>query len=120
MGLDFIGSDAHFSYSGFHAFRQKVASSVGINLSKMYGFQAMNKSNDGQIPWDGVKDDIKIFLNHSDCEGILTPTECKKAGKRLKEIVSTWEDGDWDKENGLQLAKDMLKCAKVGMNLEFC
>ena len=30
MGLDFIQSNAHWSYSGFHQFRERLAKEIGI------------------------------------------------------------------------------------------
>jgi len=113
MGLDFIGSDVHFSYSGFHFFRIELAKSIGIDLEKMEGFG-------GNISFDTVNDGIKDFLNHSDCDGYLNPSQMKQIIPRLREIVNTWEDSDWEKERALKLANDMEKLVKEKKKLKFC
>ena len=115
MGLDFIGSNAHFSYSGFYSFRAKLAESIGIpNLRDMEGF-------DGDISWDTVKDDISLLINHSDCDGNLSPAKMKKIYPRLKAIAETWNDDiSWDKERSFQLADDMERLVKQKKYLKFC
>lgn len=72
------------------------------------------------ISWDKVKDDIVPLLNHSDCDGILTPDECRKVAPRLRELVANWLDDDRDKINALLLAEGMEKAASKNENLEFC
>ena len=112
MGLDFVGSEASWSYSSFGNFRRRLAKEIGIDLDNMVGFG-------GKIKWNNIKDPIKDLLNHSDCDGHLTPTQCKKIAPRLIELVSKWEDIDFDKEAALLLAKGMTECAKAKKNLEF-
>lgn len=117
MGLDFDGSDAHWSYSGFHYFRKCLAADIGIKLEEMQGFG-------GSKSWDEVNDPIKILLYHSDCDGELAAEECEQIYPRLLEIVEKWEDDDEDmsdnKEQGILLAKGMKKCAEKGKPLIFC
>ena len=81
MDLDFNHSDAHWSYGGFGNFRRRLANKIGINLSAMKGFG-------GDISFETIKDNIEPFLNHSDCDGILTVEECEKVAPRLKELVN--------------------------------
>src|ERR1035437_2528551 len=121
MGLDFrIGkrsSEAQWSYSGFNTFRSKIATIVGIDLKDMDGFGGCKE-------WNSVKDDIALFLNHSDCEGSLTPKQCKKVYPRLSELVEQFpEESIWldhDKRCGKILVKDMKECVEKNINLEFC
>ena len=112
MGLDFDKSSANWSYSGFNQFREKLAAAIGINLRQMQGF-------DGSQSWDTVTSPIAPLLNHSDCDGHLTVTEMKGIAPELKRIVSSWPDG-YDKEQALQLVKDMETCIKKKQKLEFC
>jgi len=112
MGLDFNYSNAGWSYSGFNNFRRKLAKEIGVDLDKMIGFG-------GKIEWDTVKDPIKYLLNHSDCDGHLTPLRCKRVAPRLIELVSKWDNIDYDKKTALELAEGMLECAMVNKNLEF-
>jgi hypothetical protein len=117
MGLDFNNNDAHWSYGGFNSFRRKVASSIGINLDEMYGFQGSN-------PWETVNDDVKIFLDHSDCDGVLTPEECAKVWPRLQEIIGKWDKGDFSNQYDIfqseLLIAGMKNSVESNENLEFC
>lgn len=115
MGLAFTESDAQWSYGGFNNFRRRLANSIGLNLDAMVGFG-------GDIPWSAVKDDIKWFLNHSDCEGSIGPSRCAKIAPRIRAIVKQWPDEvyDHDKSCALKLAKDMERLGKEGKRLNFC
>ena len=112
MGIDFSHDEAHWSYSGFHDFRRRLAQEIEVDLGMMDGFG-------GDIPFDSVKDSIEPLLNHSDCEGGLTPEECAKAAPRLRELVSKWPDDDYDKRNALMLAKGMEEALSKDVNFEF-
>lgn len=61
MGADFNLCDAHLAYSGFHRFREKLAKEICIDLNLMDGFG-------GNIRLETINDDIKLLLNHSDCD----------------------------------------------------
>lgn len=114
MGLDFSHADAHWAYSGFMRFRRRIAATLGIDLERMVGF-----SKNATISWDTIGDDIKILLDHSDCDGELSPNECRKVAPRLREIVSPWPDDDFDKRKALLLADGMDLAAKNEEPLEF-
>lgn len=111
MGLNLSHIDVKWSYSSFNNFREKLAREIGVKLYEMKEFG-------GEIPWENVKDDIVPLLNHSDCEGHLTPEECRKVAPRLRELVATWEN-DIDKGRALSLAEGMEKAAAANENLEF-
>ena len=119
MGLDFSHTDAHWAYSGFMRFRTRIAATLGINLESMEGFARDLRPNQSPVPWDTVDDDIKILLYHSDCDGDLSPDECRKIAPRLREIVSPWPD-DHDKQQALLLADGMDRAAKKKEALRFC
>lgn len=118
MGLNFKNSTAQWSYSGFNYFRKRLAKEIGINLYDMEGF------GDGCHSWENVKDDIVPLLNHSDCEGELSPEDCKSVAPRLRELVSNWDNRIWEYEHDTQnariLADDMEKFGEKGIPLEFC
>lgn len=126
MGIDFTASkneddltDEHYakwSYSGFSDFRERLADEINIDLNAMEGFG-------GEDLWDEIDDDIKPLLNHSDCDGILTPAECKQVAPRLEQIVAQWSDTStdgYDKDNALALARLMHFCVDNQADLIFC
>ena len=112
MGLDFCGSDAHWAYSGFHRFRVKLAKEIGIDLDNMAGF-------DGDLPWSEIIDPIKPLLNHSDCDGELTTDQCKGIWPRLRQLIASWPEEDYDKVQAKLLVSGMKSCAKSGTSLIF-
>lgn len=74
------------SYSGFNIWRKKLASLVGINLDKMKGFEGTNE-------WEENTPFIEL-LNHSDCDGDLTYSECEelKGDFENKDIIKKVND----------------------------
>ena len=106
-----------WSYSGFHRFRVELAKSIGMNLNNMKGFE------NNKISWDEFEDDIIPLLNHSDCDGYLSPRICKRVAPRLRELVLMLDynsENEYDIENGLLLADFMELCAKNNTRLIFC
>ncbi len=122
MGIDFSHGNAHWSYSGFHHARTRLAAVIGVNLNAMQGFQRSLIAGDtGQRPisWATVTDEIAPLLYHSDCDGELSPDECRALAPRLKQLVEHWPDDDYDKQKFLELAKGMEEAAAVGEPLVF-
>lgn len=105
MGIDFSHCDAHWAYSGFNRFRSRLASAVGIDWEEI--FESKNIKTLLKC-----KDPIIGLLNHSDCDGDLSPLQCRVISPRLKEIVSPWPDEDYDKQQALELVKGMELAAK--------
>lgn len=114
---------AGWSYSGFNRFREKVAESVGIPIREMDGWKTDNGNHFGSyikgISWRTIKNPIKYLLNHSDCDGYISPKRCGEIAPVLKKMVSKWEH-DYDRENGLLLAKNMSDAYKTNSRLYFC
>jgi len=124
MGLDFSHCNAHWSYSGFSKFRARIAKEIRITLGKMEGFMPCGltpeqKENWPQREWDKVDDPIVNFLAHSDCDGMLTPGQCRIVAPRLRELVASWPDDDWDKIQALELAEGMDLAGSCKENLRF-
>jgi hypothetical protein len=118
MGIDFSHCDAHWAYSGFHRFRVRLALEVGIILDSMAGFDSTPAKS-----WDDIeaKDDpIVPLLNHSDCDGVLSPEECRSIAPRLRELVRNWPAEDYDRYQAEMLAEGMDSAAEEGVALEFC
>lgn len=105
----------HWSYTGFNEFRRRLAAEIGINLREMRGYGV---DIPGWRSWDDLDDPIKPLLNHSDCEGVLTPSECATVAPRLRTLISKWNN--YDKGMALRLADAMDACVQAGVDLEFC
>jgi hypothetical protein len=117
MGLDFSNNEAHWSYSGFNRFRERLGTEIGIQLREMNGF---TRDDTPGISWDTVNDPIKFLLDHSDCDDALTPAECELIEPSLRKLVFAWEDSDYDKINALYLADGMRESVVSQTPLEFC
>jgi hypothetical protein len=124
MSLDFRGYDVNWSYFGFHDFRVKLAREIGIDLNQMHGFFApwrgQKEEDFKDISWDTVSDPIKLLLDHSDCEGELSPQECALVAPRLIRLTAQWPADDYDSIEALRLASAMMDCAIKNKPLEFC
>lgn len=123
MGLDFSHGDAHWSYSGFHRFRCKLARAINIDLEEMDGFAReplLGCIVEGK-PWPDTEiDPLIALLNHSDCDGELTPDQCKSIAPRLREIVEQFPADDYDRQQALMLADGMDEAVQENELLEFC
>jgi hypothetical protein len=124
MGLDFstegipyvedLGFDerAHWSYSGFDRFRRRLARSCGF-------------TEDLETLWQQQPDHFRFhilwqLLNHSDCDGTLSPIACRILFKELTVAVWDWKPvDDYDRINALKLAHHMLECARQERHLVF-
>ena len=86
-----------------------------MDLDEMEGFN-------GERPWSEVDDDIVPLLNHSDCDGDLSPEQCVIVATRLEELVKSWTDdilGSYDKQRAQLLVEGMRKAAAAAEPLEF-
>lgn len=120
MGLDFSHTAAHWSYGGFTRFREALAKHEGIDLSVMDGFRRYGDDRPRQS-WDDVTTPLKPLLNHSDCDGELSPAECRQVAPRLREVIdAVWPDDCYDRRQGLALADGMDDAAEANEPLEFC
>lgn len=122
MGLDFTGANASWSYGGFGRFRERLAKVCGFDLETMEGFGG-SEQRPWVAPWTGTAGDLIPLLHHSDCEGEISPQDCARVAKRLREVLAhnefTQDLYDYDRDNGLLLAEGMEACARDGVALEF-
>lgn len=115
----------HGGYMRFANYRIKIAKSFNKKLGQIYEKQFLNMN------YNFTKDEIEqlnnlsnnnldIFLWHSDCDGKLTPKECKLIYDELKNIDI--QDLEYSNEYTMhELWLNMLKyCCKNRVNMYFC
>lgn len=115
----------HGGYMRFANYRIKIAKSFNEKLGQIYEKPFLNMN------YNFTKDEIEqlnnlsnnnldIFLWHSDCDGKLTPKECKLIYYELKNIDI--QDLEYSNEYTMhELWLNMLKyCCKNRVNMYFC
>lgn len=121
MGLDFSHGNAHWSYSGFMAFRERLMQRTFNTPLDNYmdGFS-------GDHPWTEMHQAHPLYplLEHSDCDGELSPNECIDVARALIMAVRRWSDDintdeGYDRHQALKLAAGMLMAAAENKPLEF-
>lgn len=120
MGVGFSHCDASWAYSGFNDFRERLAALVGIDLWSMRGFSHSRRKGDGTDgkEWPSAESEPLVhLLNHSDCDGHLTPGQMEVLVPRLSELLLQI-DG-YDREQGEALLCGMVAAMSLGENLEF-
>lgn len=110
-----------WSYPGFRQFRQRLAQHIGIDLKQMRGFG-------GEGDWTTVSSPIRHLLDHSDCDGELTPQQASELAptlrQALQEIGSRTDPGDdpewdYDQKAGAELVQLLELCARENVPVEF-
>jgi hypothetical protein len=113
MGLDTSHDAWHGPYSSFNQFRHKIAEAIGVNLDSFEGYG-------GNVPFDELKRGVRWLLDHSDCDGHITPKRCKLIADDLKKIIPLLEDGVWSpKSQAIKFMKGCLKAYKKNEKLDF-
>lgn len=96
MGLDTTHEAFHGSYSGFNDWRKAVASTIGIELEKMSGFQVARwgyKEGDNAIQWESLDQrPLLELLSHSDCDGEISWENCGPLADDLESILPALAD----------------------------
>jgi len=115
--LDKKYTGASWSYSGFHHFRELLASSIGLSLDQYQGFTNTERTQP-PYQWEWVQSPLKYLLNHSDCDGRLSPAICKQIYPELEKILEHWEPS-YDKTAGELLVKQLKRCVKQKKYLIF-
>jgi hypothetical protein len=120
VGLSISPGDAHWSCTGFGHFRERLAEAEGFNFRDMDGHAPLDAPEDwvGRS-WDEVDTPLKPLLNHSDCDGYLHATECEQMIPRLRQIISSWPESDYDRRQGEALIAGMEHCVQHGCAVVF-
>jgi hypothetical protein len=108
MGLDTTHNAWHGPYSSFNRFRRSLAEQIGIDLTEYYGYG----DPDGK-DLASIDHDIMPLLNHSDCDGRLTPKECRRIESGLNSILAAFKDtpADFDFKESVIQFRDGCKLA---------
>lgn len=104
MGLDCSHDAWHGAYSAFDRWRKHVAKLAGIPLPLMEGYWRKISGihdSDSLLMWQikeieeylplkwgaYTKHPLYPLLDHSDCDGYLTPGQCKKVAAGLEAVL---------------------------------
>lgn len=115
----------HCGYIKFNLYRKKVASAYNERLGELYKKTFKDELQPEEIKeWNNLcNDDLDIFLWHSDCDGKLTPKECKKIYDAMKDLKVEMQGHNYIEMNYYdmhQLWLNMLKhCYKHRVNMWF-
>ena len=131
MGLDVSvkGLDRkdtyHCGYITFGLYRKKVANAYNKRLGELYEKTYIEDLTKEEIKeWNGIcNDDLDIFLWHSDCEGKLTPQECRKIYNAMKDLKVEMQGHNYIEMNVYDMHKlwlNMFKhCYQKRVNMYF-
>jgi len=89
MGLDTSHNCWHVPYSSFNDFRNALAKQIDIDLNDYIGY-----GDKGTKDLESITHDIMPLLNHSDCDGELSPDECRQIAKGLDDILTNFKETD--------------------------
>lgn len=118
-------------YIAFGKFRMALAVAYNQELGRLYekwymsGFPLHPELTEEEIARynELCNPDLDIFLFHSDCDGKLTPKECKRIYKAIKDLKMDMPGhnyGDLKSYNMLERFKMMfLHCWKFRVNMYF-
>lgn len=113
-----------WSYGGFSRFRERLAEAEGFTKNEMTGFGEgfLEDAAPGPRSWDTVSTELEPLLNHSDCDGEMTPEQCARVLPRLTGIIAEWalaDPTDYDVQAGQELCRAMDMCVAEDMDLLF-
>lgn len=116
MGLDTTHGCWNGAYSSFNRFRHSLANQIGVNLDDYIGYG-------GDKPFKTLKHNIEPLLNHSDCDGKLSVSKCKKIVLGLNSILENFNPdlpSDFNfKERIIQFRDGCLFAISVNEAVEF-
>jgi hypothetical protein len=113
MGLDTSHDAWHGSYSAFGMWRATIAKLGGFPpLEDMMGHspEYKGKSAGKMFPWGSTLGDPRLIplLNHSDCDGELTPAECLQIASGLLDVLPKIERETWEHDKTSQFITGCL------------
>lgn len=129
MGLSLqakgFDKNINIGYGGFSLVRKEIALAYSEKHGKLYEQMLKNirqSLSDNFInEWnDGCNDDLDILLWHSDCDGKLTPKECRKIYRVLEHLDVKFDvEQIYYKDFFKDLKEILMHCFKRRVNLYF-
>lgn len=133
MGVDFRVSEItltysicpSWSYSGFMRFRDRLLYGFGMNVHQLYESHSikLNAAQPLDGPWSKVPQGLYPLINHSDCDGDLSPENCELVADAMEPIVRAWNAGEtdegYDRMMGLRMVSLMRIASQYSKRLEF-
>lgn len=104
MGLDTSHDAWHGAYSSFNRFRTNIAKAIGFNINEFEGYGGSLKFDNIQQPG------IRSLINHSDCEGYLSPETCGQLAVELQELLDIEVKNDINSEFADHLKQFIAGC----------
>lgn len=104
MGLDTTHNAFHGSYSSFCIFRKAVAAAAGGSYPPHDPSLKDSNGNplrddmwyfDNAVTTAKENPGLTAFLNHSDCDGFLTPSECKMIADEIEALLPKIDEQDY-------------------------
>ena len=115
MGLDTTHNAWHGPYSSFNRFRYGIAAEIGVDLDEYIGY-----GHDGTKNLEDIKHDIMPLLNHSDCDGFISPLDCLYIAAGLTKIEQNLSESRSDlRSDIIQFRDGCLEAFMQQENLEF-
>ena len=120
MGLNCTHNAFDGAYSAFNRFRQAVCFIIGGSYPPHYLYQPDGQLTevDGHIVYQKELDENRFywgegrtpkenpglweFLTHSDCDGSISPSMCKKVANELEELVPAMRELNWEAHGHLE------------------
>lgn len=89
MGLDTTHDAFHGAYSSFMQFRRGlVEHSLKMEIKDFEGY-------DGALPYSHIQDaGLRRLVNQSDCDGEISPEDCKLIAEYLEKTIPELEEGE--------------------------
>lgn len=118
MGLNTTHNCWNGAYSSFNRFRYSLARQIDIDLNEYYGY-----GFGGTKDLSTIDHELMPLFNHSDCDGILTPSECKQIAIGLDKVLENFKEDlnapFYFKESIIQFRDGCLEAYANNENVEF-
>ena len=119
MGLGTTHNAFHGGYGYFMRFREALMQAIGgPPLRTMEGFnESSGALHSSWEPW--LDHDLYPLLNHSDCDGFLTPSECARVAQGLNKVIASKKLNKEFEDAAFQFMTGCLDAARCEEELEF-